>query len=343
MIKKEKRTLIGYSIILFVFISLLSCSKDKENIPVEEEVPEESTDLWEYGADYLVDSTGNHYYLACTEDRLLEIRVRDAEGKMIFSEYCPTVDSTEIPLELRTRIDGEITRWNVYVVLTAPSKYISADDATLSILLGANDEFEEFKQVQLLANINLKTKEFYTKKYKVEEPLDWSFVLGPGSVTQWYQNTLLVREGTQKDLNGGGFMWLGSRGTQLVCYERDFSIRYTKDIDVSAAYYPGSGGRYIPVSNTDAIGFSDNPALITRTSILVSVVDEWAGVKPEVWEVDLKRTHNLPSDYQVEITDYNVKGDLVTATYRILDGEGVYRETRDGEWDLATGMPRKRL
>ena len=93
----KKRNYILYLFILTGLFTVLSCSKDKENTPVEEEIPEESTDLWEYGADYLVDSTGNHYYLACTEDRLLEIRVRDAEGNMIFSEYCPTVDSTEIP------------------------------------------------------------------------------------------------------------------------------------------------------------------------------------------------------------------------------------------------------
>lgn len=336
----SKLNLILHLFIVFAVFTQYSC--DKKESPFEEEIPEESTDIWEFGADYLVDSSGNRYYIACTEDRRLEIRVRDREGKTIFSEYCPTIDSTEIPLKLEEKTSTGGRRASVIMYLTAPNRYISPDDASLSIILNFDVENNGYNRVQLLANINLSTKEFYTKKYKVKGPLDWSFVFYE-AVVHWYQNTLLVREGTQADLNGGGFMGLGARGTQLVCYERDFSVRYTKDIDASAAYYPRLGGRIIPVSNTDAIAFNHEPALITRTSILVSVEDEWAGVKPIVWEIDLKRTHNLPADYQIQITDYNIERNLVTATYRISDSNGIYQETKDGIWDIETGAPRKKF
>lgn len=332
--------IVRYGFLLLTVFSILSC--DKEN-PIEEEIPEESTDIWEFGADHLLDSTGNRYYLAFTDDKRLQIRVRDADGKTIFSEYCPTIDSTEIPLGLTSKANNGGTRSTVNVVLTAPSRFINPDDATLSILLNLDVEDHGYNRTQLIANINLSSKEFYTKKYPVRDALDWSFVWWNGGVVQWHQNTLIVREGTQADLNGGGHMGLGSRGTQLVCYERDFSIRYTKDIDVSAAYYPISGGHYIPVSATDDIGFRTGDGVITRSSIFVSIEDQWAGLKPVVWQIDLKHTHNLPADYKIDITDYNVQGDLVTATYRILDDEGGYKETKDGEWDLATGAPRKKF
>ncbi len=137
-------------------------------------------------------------------------------------------------------------------------------------------------------------------------------------------------------------MWLGTRGRQLVCYERDFSVRYIKDIDVTAANYPSAGGYYIPVSNTDEIVFSRG-GLIRRSAILVSVEDAWVGVKPIVWQVDIKKVHSLPADFSVRLTDYNIKGDLVLTTHDIFDSSGKLVRTDNGEWDIRTGMPRKKF
>ncbi len=161
------------------------------------------------------------------------------------------------------------------------------------------------KDVRYINEEDYLREAFYTKKYKVEHAHDWTFVMFHNGVAQWYQNSIIVREGTDFDLTNGGFMWLGTRGRQLVCYERDFSVRYIKDIDVTAANYPSAGGYYIPVSNTDEIVFSRG-GLIMRSAILVSVEDAWVGVKPIVWQVDIKKVHSLPADFSVRLTDYTI-------------------------------------
>src|SRR5690606_36977625 len=131
------------------------------------------------------------------------------------------------------------------------------------------DEMDKQQRyVQLLANINLETKKIYTKKYKVEKPEDWTYKFVYDALAQWYQNTLIVKEGTDRDLNrGGGHMGLGQRGTQLICYERDFSIRYTRDIDAPSAYYPSTGGQYIPINDYERIAFRDD-GLVSRVQIV---------------------------------------------------------------------------
>lgn len=305
---------------------LFSCGKSDSDV----EPIDLKKDKWVTSK--ILDSLGNSYIVAATYDSKLQIRVEDAKGVLLFSEYCPTIDSTEIPV----RADS------VIVTLVAPNKYINVNDASMSIILPGTKK-DGYDHVQLLANLSLDTKKFYTKKYKVEEPLDWSYVWWNDAVVQWYQSTILVREGTQEYLNGGGFMGLGSRGSQLVCYERDFSVRYVKDIDVTAAYYPYSGGNYIPINNTEDMGFRTDIGLITRSAILVSTEDQWAGVKPIVWQVDLKHALSLPSNYEVKITDYNIIGDLVRTTFETYDGSGKLVSTLTRDWDLRTGMPRTKL
>lgn len=315
-----------FRIVLYLIIlTLFSCKKDNSDKEIDLK-----KDKWISYA--IADSSGNTYFVAATFDRKLQIRVKSPGGTILFSGDCVAIDSSEIPLSPRM----------VSIALTPPNEYINKNDASLSVRLNKG-EYPDYKPyVQLLANISLDTKAFYTKKYKIEQSLDWSFVMFNDGVAQWHQRSIIVREGTDEDLTNGGFMWLGRRGTQLVCYERDFSIRFIKDIDATAAYYPRAGGNYIPVSNTDDIGFRRD-GLITRSAILVSVEDEWAGVKPIVWQVDLKRTHNLPANYSIRITDYNVKGDLVTATYEIFDESGKLVETKEEEWDIHTGTPKKKL
>lgn len=310
-----------YSLVLLTTITIFACKKD---VPETEK----STDKWM--SRKIADSTGNQYFIASTINNKLEIRVENEKGELIFSKECPTIDSNEIPSS------GE----KATLALTPPNKYISKSDASLSILLHKKQGNDQREYVQLLANLNLETKVLYTKKYKVENPFDWTFAMFYDGVVQWYQNTLLVREGIDGDiLGGGGFMGLGARGTQLVCYERDFSVRYTKDIDVTAAYYPRAGGHIIPINNNEYMGF-DMDGRFGRLAILVSSADQWAGVKPTVWELDLKKVHSLPQDFQVKITDYNVKGDLVTTDYSIYSEAGKLVSKESKVWDLKTGTPR---
>lgn len=307
------------------FLSLLlSCSNKGTDIePVRPIDPKQ--DKWT--TEKLVDSVGNHYFMAATYDSKLEVRVEDAQGTLIFSAVCTKIDSTEIPLTADSAI----------VVLAAPNRFINIHDASLSIVLYRNKR--DYNHVQLIANLSLDTKKFYTKKYKVEEPLDWSFVYSRGAVAQWYESTILVREGEQQYLNGGGYLGLGSRGKHLVCYERDFSIRFRKNIDVTAAYYPSSGGEYIPVNSTEAIGCWKFDGVITKIAIFVSVVDEWAGVKPIVWQVDLKEMLHLPVGNQLHITYYSVQGNLVKTTFTVYDKAGTYLWTKSVDLDLKTGTP----
>ncbi len=325
MLKQIKRQPL---IILLLFLSAAYTSCSKKEAEVEKTI---SNDKWVSYKEK--DSLGNRYFVAATKNDKLQIRIENAKGEIIFSEDCPTIEPSEIPVNSKEYVS---------LALSPPNKYVSANDATLSISLSKKDERYDRQYVQLLANINLETKAFYSKKYKVEKPLDWSYAMFNAGVAQWYQNTILVREGTDEDISVGGFMGLGKRGRQLVCYERDFTVKFIKDIDVSAAYYPGSGGTYIPINNNERIRFGINDGTIARRAILVSIEDQWAGIKPDVWEVDLKKVNSLPVDYRVKITDYNVKGDLVTNSYSIFDATGKLIRNDTGEWDLKTGMPRKR-
>ncbi|MGJ1412018.1 hypothetical protein ACR78Z_20300 [Sphingobacterium thalpophilum] len=300
---------------------LFSCKKDG---PDGSEVKNEK---WRTEAK--TDSMGNQYYVVNTLENTLEIRVDNKDGKNIFSEVCPTIDASEIPESSK----------KLFTYLVSPSKYINSNHATLSLRLILDDLEIPNKYVQLLANIDLDSKKFYTKKYKVEEPLDWSYVDYNISLVQWYQNSLLVREGTDKDLNrGGGNMGLGQRGTQLVCYERDFSVRYTKDIDATDAYYPSGGSGNIPINNDEYMTFIPE-GVVARLQIVTSVEDKWAGKQPLIWKDNLKETNNIPADYSIKITDYNIQNNVVSASYNIYDEKGQLKEKRTRKWAIGNGMP----
>ncbi|WP_367210998.1 hypothetical protein [Sphingobacterium sp. R2] len=309
------------SVCLLMACFLFSCKKDTPD------VPEKKNEKWRTQAK--TDSVGNQYYVVNTLDNTLEIRVDNKDGKTIFSEVCPTIDSTEIPSDMR----------NLIVDLVAPNRFINRDQASLSLEIVLDDLETRNKYIQLLANIDLDSKKFYTKKYKVEQPLDWAYVTFPYSLVQWYGNSLLVREGTDKDLNrGGGYMGLGQRGTQLVCYERDFSIRYTKDIDASDAYYPSGNLWNIPINNYEYMLFL-NDGYVGRMQIVTSVEDKWAGKQAVIWRDNLKETNNIPADYSIKITDYNIQNNVVSASYNIYDEKGQLKEKRTRKWSIGNGMP----
>jgi len=147
--------------------------------------------------------------------------------------------------------------------------------------------------------------------------LDWTYKVLDNNLVHWYQNTLLVREGTDKELyRAGGSMGLGQRGNQLTCYERDFSTRYFKDIDATDAYYPSEGGDIIPINNYEYILFR-NDGVVARLQIVTSVEDKWAGKKPVIWQDNLKDTNNIQADYSVKLTSYNIQNNEATASYAI--------------------------
>lgn len=326
-IKINYKSAVVVSVFLLFAAMISSCTKDAAPRP-DEYKPGEKTEKWRTQS--IKDSMGNQYYAVSTLANKLEIRVDNKEGKTIFSEVCPTIDPAEIPSD----------KGKAIVVLVSPSKYISINDATFSIKLVLDEMDKQQKYVQLLANINLETKKFYTKKYKVEKPEDWTYKFVYNALAQWYQNTLIVKEGTEYNLNkGGGHMGLGQRGTQLVCYERDFKIRYTKDIDAPYAFYPSTGGQYIPINNFEDIGFRSD-GLVSRGQIVTSVEDVWAGKKEIVWQDDLKMSNNIPADYSVRITDYNIQGDEAIAKYTIYDEKGNVKYKRTRKWLLSNGYPR---
>ncbi|WP_313188649.1 hypothetical protein [Sphingobacterium siyangense] len=309
------------SVCLLMACFLFSCKKDTPDVPVKR------NEKWRTEAK--TDSLGNQYYVVNTLDNTLEIRVDNKDGKTIFSEVCPTIEASEIPESSR----------KLFTDLVAPSKYINANQATLSLRIVLDNLDIQEKHIQLLANIDLDSMKFYTKKYKVEEPLDWTYVTFPYSLVQWYGNSLLVREGIDKDLNrGGSYMGLGQRGTQLVCYERDFSVRYTKDMDASDAYYPSGGLWNIPINNYEYMLFLTE-GVVARVQIVTSVEDKWAGKQPLIWKDNLKETNNIPADYSIKITDYNIQNNVVSASYNIYDEKGQLKEKRTRKWAIGNGMP----
>ncbi|WP_343539855.1 hypothetical protein [Sphingobacterium thalpophilum] len=300
---------------------LFSCKKDAPDSP------EVKNEKWRTEAK--TDSMGNQYYVVNTLENTLEIRVDNKDGKNIFSEVCPTIDASEIPESSR----------KLFIYLVAPSKYINANQATLSLRIVLDNIDIQEKHIQLLANIDLDIKKFYTKKYKVEGPLDWTYKVLDNQLVQWYGNSILVREGTEKDLNrGGGNMVLGQRGAQLVCYERDFSVRYTKDIDATDAYYPSGNLWNIPINNYEYMLFLSD-GYVGRMQIVTSVEDKWAGKQPLIWKDNLKETNNIPADYSIKITDYNIQNNVVSASYNIYDEKGQLKEKRIRKWAISNGMP----
>ncbi|WP_291095739.1 MULTISPECIES: hypothetical protein [Bacteroidota] len=309
------------SVCLLMAYFLFSCKKDTPDVPVKK------NEKWR--TDAKTDSTGNQYYVVNTLDNTLEIRVDNKDGKTIFSEVCPTIEAREIP-ENSSKL---------FTYLVAPSKYINANHATLSLRIVLDNLDIQEKYIQLLANIDLDSKKFYTKKYKVEEPLDWTYKVLDNQLVQWYENSLLVREGAEKDLyRGGGNMGLGQRGTQLVCYERDFSVRYTKDIDATDAYYPSGGLWKVPINNYEYMMFLAE-GVVARVQIVTSVEDKWAGKQPLIWKDNLKETNNIPADYSIKITDYNIQNNVVSASYSIYDEKGQLKEKRTRKWAIGNGMP----
>lgn len=314
-----------------VAVLILSCKKNSDPAPDQDQLK----DVWEYTKEWLRDSTGNSYYLVATHDKKLQVRVKNSAGDILFEEYLATIDSTEIPAKIGS---------NVGMFLTAPNPYISPKDASLSIGLSNIQSTGDTSQLQLIANIDLETGKIYEKKYKPKNDEDLTYIENGYSVVQWYQNTILVREITKKELADGGFMGLDrSRGTRLVCYERDFTLRYEKNIDVAAASYPSNRATFIPINNNERISFGGNLGLITRYAILVSQEDLWRNVQPIVWQVDLKTSENLSQTDVVRVTHCDIKGYSVFATYEVYDSSGKFIKKNNGEWDVRNGFPLKKI
>lgn len=307
-------------ICLSMALLLFSCKKESSKLP------EVRIEKWRTTA--IKDSTGNKYYVVNTLANRLEIRVDDKEGKTIFTEICSTIDSTEIPKYYDDLI----------VFLVAPSKYININQATLSLRMYNGDLKKQNTYVQLLSNIDLKTKTSFTKTYRVNKPTDWAYIDYNQGVVQWYENSLLVREGTEYSLNEVGGMGLGQRGIHIVCYERDFSIRYTKEINASDAYYPIGGGRIIPVNNYEYIFFGIN-GVIDRLQIVTSLADKWEEKKPVVWRYDLKKDSDVPMGYSVKMIDYYIQENTGIVKYEIYDRQDKLQGEKTKKITLTNGIP----
>lgn len=311
--------------ICLLLITVGACKKSNEPEP-ETIDHNRQTDKWTTAKQ--ADSAGNTYYFARTEGNTLELRIYDKEGKVLISQPCTTIDASEIPEQVS----------DVVVFLVSPNRFIAKNDATLSITLVGNKVEKTSKYVQLLVNINTETKKFYSKKYKVEKPQDWACKASSAAVVQWYQNTLLVKEGPDANLNpNGGFSGEGNRGTLLICYERDFTVRYTKNLDANDAYYPISRDNYIPVSGTEAIYFRED-GFITKEQMVTSAKEEAEGKRRIAWRIDLKLYSKVPADYSVKLKSYNLIYETIVTTYDIFDEKGGFKRTVTEEWNVNSGF-----
>ncbi|MDF2514840.1 MAG: hypothetical protein K0R59_136 [Sphingobacterium sp.] len=310
-------------IILLFFLLALTYSCKKDNLVLGVLGVNQQEDRWITGKK--IDSAGNTYCFAYTHFNTLELRIHDKGGKELLTKTC-VLDSSEIPEHAS----------NVYVSFVIPNRFIGAHDATLSIALFQDEAERSNKYVQLLMNVNTETKKLYIKKYTVDSPDDWGHQASEGALVQWYQNTLLVKEGADADLNITGGILGEGRGTLLVCYERDFSVRYTKNIDANNAYYPVSRRNYIPVSDFEAIYFRED-GLIARERMVTSAA-EAAEMRPTVWRIDFKQFSKLPADYAVKLKSYNLQDNTVLTSYDIFDEKGAFKASVTKEWDAGTGF-----
>ncbi|OOG19742.1 hypothetical protein BWD42_07525 [Sphingobacterium sp. CZ-UAM] len=304
--------------------TLGACNKDNgAGISV---IPTEDSDIWV--STERMDAAGNHYYVAYTAFHTLELRIRDRQGEEIISHTCG-VEPSEIPAYAS----------NVFLNLVVPNRFIGADDATLSIALYSDEAELRPQYVQLLLNINVQTKKIYSKKYTITSPADFAYKASEGALVQWYQNTLLVKEGRDVELNAhGGMLGENGPGSVLVCYERDFTERYRLPIDAGQSYLPIARDNYIPLNDFEAIYFRGD-GLISRERMVLSASEEARGKRPVVWQIDLRRHSKMPVDYTVKLNHYDLRNGIVETQYAIFDKTGRFVKMLQKNWNVENGYP----
>lgn len=309
------------SIILMISIGLLlfSCSKKDPFGPLDPK-----RDKWELPS--LKDNTGNSYTFAATYDGKLELRIRKPDGSRLLSYAYENVDSSPL------------IKSNVSFQLADPKKHIDINMATLSMTIS----YSPVKLQQILANVNLQSQQVYTKVYPISSYSDLGYNDYKGAVVQWHKGSILVREATHGELMNMEH-FLAARGTRLVCYNTDFSLRFTKNINLNMAYYPYNYEEYIPLNNTEYLSFDIAAGIIRRSFLSTSTDDPYNWDRPYKWELDLSKVERLPSGYKVKIDDYSLTADQMEVKYSTFDRDGKLVKTITHHWEVLTGMPTDRF
>lgn len=317
------------SIIALTFFALgmlffASCDKNKN---IDGDFKKEK---WQ--SDVKKDSFGNQYSYIVTYNDKLELQIKDPSGNVLLKHSYDQIDSLQFIKD----------KYKIAFELTAPNQRINSDEATIAVFVNYDDDLDNGKPrySQVITNVNLKSTQVFTKLYKVRAKTNLGCVMFNGAVVQWYNGSILVREGTDNDLRGGE---LGGRGTELVCYNKDFTVRYKKDIDLNYAYYPASYYHYIPINETEYIltGIAENSSgVISRSSILTSWEDQYVnGIKPVIWQVDLKAVEKLSSGKNIKIDDYRIINDKLKVNYSVYDNGGALARKVEHNFYLSNGMP----
>lgn len=305
-------------------IFFASCDKSKDT------VAESKKDKWQ--SEVKKDSSGNQYSYVVTYNDKLELHIKGPSGNVILTHSYDQVDSLQFIKD----------KFKIAFELTAPNKRINSEEATIAVFINYDDDLDNGKPrySQVITNVNLKSAQVFTRLYKVRSKTDVGCAMFNGAIVQWYNGSVLIREGIDNDLRGGE---LGSRGTELVCYNKDFTVRFKKDIDLNYAYFPTSYYHYIPVNETDYIltGIAGNSSgVISRNAILTSWEDQYInGIKPKIWQVDLKAVEKLPSGYTIKIDDYSIVNDKVKVNYSVYDNGGGLLRKVEHHFYLNSGMP----
>lgn len=306
----------------------VSCDRDIDT------VTDSKKDKWQ--SDVKKDSLGNQYSYVVTYNDKLELHIKSPSGNEILKYSYDQVDSLQFIKD----------KYKIAFELTAPNKRINIEEATIAVFINYDDDWDNGKPrySQVITNVNLKSTNVFTKLYKVRSKTDVGCAMFNGGIVQWYNGSVLIRQGIDNDLRGGD---LGSRGTELVCYNRDFTVRYKKDIDLNYAHYPASYYQYIPINETEYIltGIAENSSgVISRNAILTSWEDQYINrIKPKIWQVDLKAIEKLPSGYAIKIDDYSIIGDKVKINYSVYDNTAALVRNVAHHFYLDSGMPADRF
>lgn len=310
-----------YSIILMISIGFLLSSCSKKD-PFDSLDPKR--DKWELRS--LKDGSGKSYTFAATYDGKLELRVRKPDGSLLLAHAYENVDA-------RPLIKNDVS-----FQLTVPKKHIDINMATISTTIGSSP----IKVLQILSNIDLKTQQIHTKVYDISSYNDLSYNITEGSVVQWHKGSILVREATQGELLGKAHP-LAMKGTRMVCYNTDFSIRFAKEMTLTMPSYPSAHQEYIPLNNTEYLSFNISTGIIRRAFLSITNGDSYHPDLTFKWELDLGKVEQLPSGYKVKIDDYSLTADQMEVKYSIIDRDGKLVKTVTHHWEVLNGMPTDRF
>lgn len=312
-IKHRKNAMLRNKIFYFFILIIvsISCSKST-NTP--------KYPIYDLNSFFTKDSIGNEFIFSTDAENKLGLKIIPFNGKSD-TLYYHYDDLDSIPA----------------ISASGFASYVTADSAinrdVVSIVTVSVPKNPDGISLFLITNIDLKHKKVYHKTYWRSDGDATGFNLH--SLRLWYNNSILLREGTYGELDGDPNNFMARNGYYLVCYTLDFTEQYRKLTSFGYIFYPGN--KYIPINYEESIGLGEysfsRDVMIPTSADLPFITGDYG----QKWEVNLNWYKKLP-DGSVTINTYDLNGVVFTVGFSYKDKDGIlHNET--GDWDINTGKP----